>query len=275
MSGVRLAMDVDDEASDSQLTWKQGVEHFQNAFNNSVKCYGSSKNKPKELYVADMLHNNGITRLADTDAILTLIGKMQRFSAFKERTMQFMSFPTPESKMKRKMSFLAWQPVTGLVSTLPRGKRDDLIITPTTKVIQETKEKESDDNGVMEVEETVVASGNINTSVLIEVALSEDNNILNESHVSALTEENEDPPSIENNHDGEQNVQETNNTMSKCKGITTYISLKDVGLGHLSEDQYDDQEKIRMEIGWEELETIIRISNNAISTINGKTYSTL
>ena len=140
-------MDVDDEASDSQLTWKQGVEHFQNAFNNSVKCYGSSKNKPKELYVADILHNNGITRLADKDAILTLIGKMQRFSAFKERTMQFMSFPTPESKMKRKMSFLAWQPVTGLVSTLPRGKRDDLIITPI-----ETTENNVVDNGIIEVD---------------------------------------------------------------------------------------------------------------------------
>jgi hypothetical protein len=69
-------MDVDDEASCSRLTWKQGMEHFENAFNNSVKCYGSSKNKPKELYVADMLHNYGITRPADKDAILTLIGKM-------------------------------------------------------------------------------------------------------------------------------------------------------------------------------------------------------
>ena len=48
------------------------MEHFENAFNNSVKCYGSSKNKPKELYVADMLHSYGITRPADKDAILTL-----------------------------------------------------------------------------------------------------------------------------------------------------------------------------------------------------------
>ena len=44
LSGVRLAMDVDEEASGSELTWKQGMKLFENAFNNSVKCYGSSKN---------------------------------------------------------------------------------------------------------------------------------------------------------------------------------------------------------------------------------------
>jgi hypothetical protein len=130
-----------DEAENSQLTHKQGMEYFQQAYNKSVKCYGKKKTSPKEHYIADMLRDIGITRDVDVKAILTLIGKMQKYNAFKQYVMNIMEFPTPKSQMKRKISFLAGQKVKGLVSTIPIEMLNILIVQPVQNPhVQQTME---------------------------------------------------------------------------------------------------------------------------------------
>ena len=166
-------MGFDDEAENSQLTHKQGIEYFEQAYNNSVKCYGKKKNSPKEHYIADMLHDIGITRDVDVKAILILIGKMLYCNAFKQHVMNIMNFPTPESQMKRKISFLAWQKVEGLVSTIPIKKLNILIVKPVKKQVDCIDTNINNNSVLIESTETNVVDNGV---------------ILNESHVSALTD---------------------------------------------------------------------------------------